>query len=82
MPLQTQFMSKRLRLAGALIILGLVVQALSLMWNHPLSFIAFVSIGGLFLASGIVIYLLALVSSSAANSDDPALQSTIRILPH
>ncbi|HMC31184.1 MAG TPA: hypothetical protein VKL99_10140 [Candidatus Angelobacter sp.] len=75
-------MSKRLRLAGALIILGLVVQALSLMWNHPLSFIAFVSIGGLFLASGIVIYLLALVSSSAANSDDPALQSTIRILPH
>ena len=52
----------RLRLSGACIILGLIVQALSLLWNHPLSFIAFVTIGGLLLAIGIVLYLLAVVN--------------------
>jgi len=52
----------RLRLSGAFIIFGLAVQALSLLWNHPLSFIAFVTIGGLLLAVGIVLYLLAVVN--------------------
>lgn len=52
----------RLRLAGVLIMVGLVVQALSLLWNHPLSFIAFVSIGGLLLGVGIILYLFALVN--------------------
>jgi hypothetical protein len=39
-----------------------VVEAVSLAWNHPLSFIAFVGIGGLLLFLGIVVYLMALVS--------------------
>lgn len=54
--------SKKLRLAGIFIILGLIVEGLSLLWNHPLSFLAFLCIGGIFLLLGIVIYLLALVS--------------------
>lgn len=53
---------RRLRLSGLFIILGLIVQALSLLWNHPLSFIAFVSLGGLLLAIGILLYLLAVVN--------------------
>jgi predicted membrane channel-forming protein YqfA (hemolysin III family) len=56
----------KLRLSGAFIILGLMVQALSLLWNHPLSFIAFVTIGGLLLAIGIVLYLLTLVNMQTA----------------
>ena len=44
------------------IILGLMVQALSLLWNHPLSFIAFVTLGGLLLVIGIVLYLLTVVN--------------------
>lgn len=56
----------KLRLAGVLIIVGLVVQALSLLWNHPLSFIAFVSIGGLVLGIGIILYLFTLVNIPAA----------------
>ncbi len=52
----------RLRFAGAFIILGLMVQALSLLWNHPLSFIAFVILGGLFQVIGIALYLLTLVN--------------------
>jgi uncharacterized membrane protein len=55
----------RLRFSGAFIILGLIVQALSLLWNHPLSFIAFVTIGGLLLAVGIVLYLLTVVNMAA-----------------
>lgn len=59
---QNQLLGKRLRLAGGLIISGLVVQAVSLFWNHPLSFIAFISVGTLLLAAGIVTYLLTIVS--------------------
>jgi len=59
---QNEFISKRLRLAGLLIALGLVVEGLSLTWNHPLSFVAFLAIGGLLLLLGIVVYLTALVS--------------------
>ena len=59
---QNEFISKRLRVAGILIALGLVVEGLSLTWNHPLSFVAFLGIGGLLLLLGIVVYLTALVS--------------------
>jgi len=58
----TGFIAKKLRLAGALVIAGLVVEGVTLWWNHPLSFIAFIGLGGLLMAAGIVIYLLALVN--------------------
>jgi hypothetical protein len=54
--------SKKLRPAGALIALGLLVEGLSLVWNHPLSFIAFLGAGGLMMFIGIAIYLIALVT--------------------
>jgi hypothetical protein len=56
------FISKRLKLSGILIIAGLLVEGLSLLWNHPLSFVVFLGLGGLLLAAGIVVYLWALVS--------------------
>ena len=56
------FVAKKLRAAGTLIIVGLLIEGLSLIWNHPLSFIAFLGIGGLVMFAGIVIYLAALVS--------------------
>jgi len=61
-PTPDDFISRRLRIAGVLIVLGLIVEALSLIWNHPLSFVAFLAIGGLLLFLGIVVYLTALVS--------------------
>jgi len=61
-PTPDDFISRRLRIAGVLIVLGLVVEGLSLIWNHPLSFVAFLGIGGLLLFVGIVVYLTALVS--------------------
>jgi hypothetical protein len=62
--------NSKLRLSGVLISLGLLVQAGSLLWNHPLSFIAFVIIGGLLLGSGILVYLVTLVNISGAKPDE------------
>jgi hypothetical protein len=64
--------NKRLRFSGGLIALGLLVQALSLLWNHPLSFIAFVSLGGLLLLAGILVYLITLVNVATVKSGGPA----------
>jgi predicted membrane channel-forming protein YqfA (hemolysin III family) len=56
---------RRLRMLGVLIMLGLLVEALlSLIRIHPLAFLAFMFIGGSFLAVGIVIYLLSIASPS------------------
>jgi hypothetical protein len=61
-------MLRKLRLSGILLILGLMVEALSLCWNNALSFMSFVVVGGLFFASGILLFLYSLVSSNEANS--------------
>lgn len=68
---QDSFIVKRLRFAGLLILAGLAVEAASLAWNHPLSFMAFLGVGGLLLAAGVVIYLLALVTSPKDRRDRP-----------
>lgn len=67
---QNSRLSRRLRLAGGLIMVGLAVQAVSLFWNHPLSFIVFVSVGALLLAAGIVIYLLTIVGLPQQNEEE------------
>jgi hypothetical protein len=58
---ENAFITKRLRLAGMFIIAGVLIQGLSLLWNHPLSFLAFLGIGALASFIGIVVYLAALV---------------------
>ncbi|HEX3156450.1 MAG TPA: hypothetical protein VHV32_17610 [Candidatus Angelobacter sp.] len=70
MQTQAKSINKKLRVSGALIALGLLVQALSLLWNHPLSFIAYVTIGGLFVAGGIVLYLFTLVNIPSGEPGD------------
>jgi hypothetical protein len=56
-------MLRKLRISGVFLIVGLIVEALSLCWNSALSFMSFVVIGGLFFVSGIVLFLYSLVSS-------------------
>jgi hypothetical protein len=55
-------MDRRLRVSGILIVLGLLVEALSLIRIHPLAFLGFMFVGGGFLILGIVVYLYSLVS--------------------
>lgn len=59
-----EIISRKLRIAGILIILGLIVEIISLVWNHPLSFMAFLILGGLLLAAGMVTYILDMVFPS------------------
>jgi hypothetical protein len=67
---QSDSINTRLRLAGVLIVVGLLTQALTLLWNHPLSFVAYMVIGGLSVAIGIVVYLLTLVNLPTGRTEN------------
>ena len=54
---------KRIRAAGILLIVGLVVELVTLRWSHPTAFLFFLSLGGALMALGIGVYLLSLVSA-------------------
>jgi hypothetical protein len=60
--IMSALMERRLRISGTLIVLGLLVEALSLLRIHPLAFLGFMFVGGGFLILGITIYLYSLVS--------------------
>lgn len=63
-----QVVFKKLRLAGILIALGLVTEAITLEWNHPLAFMAFLGLGVLLMAVGMVLYLWTIVSEPEPSS--------------
>jgi hypothetical protein len=63
-------MERRLRISGMLILLGLVVEALSLIRIHPLAFLGFMFVGGGLLVAGIVIYLYSLVSVTSPSESE------------
>jgi hypothetical protein len=52
---------KRRQLAGICIVLGLVIEALCLIWSTPIAFVLFVAISGFLMFVGIVLYLYSLV---------------------
>src|SRR3990172_6318568 len=52
---------KRIRWAGLLICLGLAVQLLTLIWAHPLAFMAFLVVGCPPMVGGVLLYLHSLV---------------------
>lgn len=64
-------LDRRLQAAGILIVIGLLVEAWTLHWNSPIGFLIFLGIGGLLMAAGILIYLLALVSPASVDSPNP-----------
>jgi hypothetical protein len=55
-------MDRWLRIAGTLIMFGLLIELVSLSWEHPLAFILFMFAGGLAMALGIIAYLYSIVS--------------------
>ncbi len=59
-------LEKRRQVAGIFIVLGLVIEALCLIWSTPIAFVIFVAIGGLLMFVGIVLYLYSLVSNLKA----------------
>jgi uncharacterized membrane protein YczE len=60
---------RRLRLAGILVALGLLVEAATMFWPHPTAFLVFLGLGALLVAAGVLLYLFAVVASPAVPSD-------------
>ncbi len=52
---------RRLRRAALLVMLGLVVELVSLCWRHPTAFIVFVLVGGTLMGAGMLLYLSMIV---------------------
>jgi predicted membrane channel-forming protein YqfA (hemolysin III family) len=68
MDFQKISLAQRLRIAGILIVLGLMVELLTLAWNDPIAFIVFLGAGGLLIFVGMVVYLWSLVSQEQQTS--------------
>jgi hypothetical protein len=62
-------LERRLQTSGVLLTLGLLTEAICLFWARPLSFLAFISVGGAFLFLGLLMYLLSLVSGKPPAPD-------------
>jgi len=62
-------LEKRIQLAGILLIVGLLVEAVCLLWARPLAFILLVGLGGFLCVAGIVLYLYSLVSARDLNAE-------------
>ena len=56
---------RKLQLSGILLILGLIAESLCLLRQGPIPFIVFLSVGGVLMGCGILVYLYSLVSSGA-----------------
>lgn len=55
-------MERPVRIAAILLILGLIVEGLSLCWNTATSFLSFMVFGGMLFAGGVLTYLFSLFS--------------------
>ena len=59
-----------LQVSSGLIIAGLLVEIVSLLWFHPLSFLLFLFIGVILIVLGVLVYLLSLVFASSAPAEN------------
>jgi hypothetical protein len=53
---------RRLKISSILVSAGLLVEVVTLFWSHPLTFVAFIVLGGTLVGMGIVLYLYSIVS--------------------
>ena len=53
---------RQLKIAGVLLLVGLLVEAFFLFWTRPIGFVLFVGISGSTIGLGVVLFLLAVLS--------------------
>ena len=58
-----------LQIAGVLIALGLIAEAVTLFFAHPIAFMSFILIGGTLIGLGVVLYLWTLFSTPPQGTD-------------
>ena len=61
---------KKLQVSSVLIILGLLVEIVSLLWFHPLSFVLFAFVGATLIGLGILVYLASLVFAGSPPTEN------------
>ena len=62
----------RIRIAALLLLLGVVIEAVTLSVLHPLAFIAFSSLGALLVVVGVGLFLLTLLKAGEAGGAGPS----------
>ena len=55
---------RRVRIAAALVLAGLIVELTALRWAHPTAFLVFALAGVPFVAAGILVLLYSVVSTT------------------
>ena len=68
-------LERRLRLSGLLVAIGLIVELISLLWNHPTAFFLFLGVGGALMAAGILLYFYSLVTMPKSPPEAETLQA-------
>ena len=56
-------MEQRVRISGALIFLGLIVELTALRWSHPTAFLVFALAGMPLVVAGIVVFMLGRIAA-------------------
>jgi hypothetical protein len=59
-----------LRVSSLLVIVGLVLEIVSLLWFHPLSFVLFAFLAASLIGLGILVYLVSLVFVAPPSAAD------------
>jgi len=59
-----------LQVSSSLVILGLLVEIVSLLWIHPLAFVLFAFVGASLIGLGILVYLASLVFAVSPPAED------------
>jgi hypothetical protein len=65
-------LERRIRHSGLLVCTGIAILLLSLLWKHPLSFMAFLVIGCPLTLGGVLWYLYALATKEISEGKRPA----------
>jgi hypothetical protein len=68
--------TRELRIAGTLLIFGLVVAIISLLWKSPAAFLLFAGVSGLLIVAGILVYLYSIISSGDAPQPNESARRT------
>jgi hypothetical protein len=66
-----------LRISSFLVIVGLVLEIVSLLWFHPLSFVLFAFLAVSLIGLGILVYLVSLVFVAPAPSGNAPVRPTV-----
>ncbi|HEV2233880.1 MAG TPA: hypothetical protein VGV68_10800 [Terriglobia bacterium] len=64
--METNGIERRLRISGLLIVTGLCFGLLTLLWTHPLAFVAFAVFACPLVLFGVVLYLYSLLPSDTS----------------